>query len=92
MLEEGIVQRRENALLVLAEIVARYEIQGGPGLGLVLVVPMRVVPAAALIDLRSARETQYSGTNMTFNRPRTAGSPSTVQARLLRNLMMSFAR
>src|SRR5690349_11979950 len=58
VLEQGVVQRRKNALLVLAEIVARYEVQGGPGLGLVLVVPIRIVPAAALIDLLRAQPEQ----------------------------------
>src|SRR5262247_1043333 len=40
---------------------------------------------------RSARETQYSGRNRTFSRPRIAGSPSMVRARLLMNLMMTLA-
>src|SRR6476661_4208529 len=58
MLEEGVVQRRENALLVLAEIIARYQVQGGPGLGVVLVVPIRVVPATAVVDLLRAQSEQ----------------------------------
>ena len=41
---------------------------------------------------RSASDTQYSGRNNTLSRPRTAGSPSMVPAKLLMNLMMSFAK
>jgi hypothetical protein len=52
------MQRRKDALLVLAEIVARYQVQGGPGLGVVLVVKIRAVPAAALIDLLRAQSEQ----------------------------------
>ena len=64
-----------------------------------LLVPLASKPAveiwfetsAAGIS-RSASETQYSGRKTTLIRPRIAGSPSIVPARLLTNLMMSLAR
>ena len=150
--QQRVAQRSEDARLVAAEVVGEDQVQRRAGLRLVVVVPVRVVPAAAVGHLlrgqaeqeevllarffghldgravaraerqravhhelhvaraaglvaggrdlvgdvaggisRSASETQYSGRNTTLSRPRTAGSPSIVPARLLMNLMISLA-
>src|SRR5262249_5190292 len=45
--EQRVAQRCEDARLVAAEVVGEDQIQRRPDLGLVVVVPLRVVPAAA---------------------------------------------
>ena len=49
--QQRVAQRREDAGLVAAEVVGEDQVQRGAGLRLVVVVPVRVVPAAAVGDL-----------------------------------------
>jgi len=49
--QERIEDRREDAGLVAAEMAGSDEIQGRPRFGLMVVVPMGIVPAAAAGDL-----------------------------------------
>jgi hypothetical protein len=80
-------------------VVARKRARTGHIEHFMLLVPMASYPAveiwletsAAGIS-RPASDTQYSGRNKTFSRPRVTRSPSTVSARLLMNLMIGLAR
>src|ERR1051326_5773723 len=56
--EDGIDEFSENSGLVAAEMATADQVDRGLGFGLVVVVPMRAVPAAALGDLggRQAEE------------------------------------
>ena len=47
MRQQRVVQRREDAWLIAAEIIGEDQVQRGAGFRLVFVVPVRVVPAAA---------------------------------------------
>ena len=45
--QQRVAQRRKHAGLIAAEVVGEDQIQRGAGLRLIVVVPVRVVPAAA---------------------------------------------
>jgi hypothetical protein len=47
-------QPGEGATLVLTEMIFGDQVQGGPGFGFVVVVPIRAVPATAIGDLSRA--------------------------------------
>jgi hypothetical protein len=51
MREERIAQGLEDARLIAAEVVGENQVQRGPGLRLVLVVPVRIVPTSAVFYL-----------------------------------------
>ena len=56
--QQDVANRCEDAGLVAVEVIAEDQIEGVPSVGLVLVVPPRAVPTAALGDLfgRQAEE------------------------------------
>ena len=47
MRQKRIAQRREDARLVAAEVIGENQVQRRAGLRLVVIVPLRIVPAAA---------------------------------------------
>src|SRR5271157_1454455 len=49
--EKRIAQWGENTRLIAAEVVGEDQVQGGAGLRLVVVMPVRIVPATAIGDL-----------------------------------------
>ncbi len=49
--QQCIAQRSKDPRLVVAEIIGRNQVQCCAGLRLVVVMPMRVVPAATVFDL-----------------------------------------
>jgi hypothetical protein len=58
MRQQRVSQRGENSWLAPAEGIARNHVERGPGLGLVLIVPVRAVPAAAVGDFLRAQPEQ----------------------------------
>ena len=49
--QQRVAQRSKDAGLVAAEIIGEDQVQRGPGFGLVVIMPVRIIPAAAALHL-----------------------------------------